>query len=77
MERMNSPHLSAFQEIVYWSNNGSVLKKQAGFSSLLAKLNSPHRVYVRLMDAPFRTTVEALTKIAAEQAAAKLSFSNP
>ena len=35
------------------------------------------REYARTLGDPLRTTVEAPTKIAAEEAAAKLGFSNP
>ncbi len=35
------------------------------------------REYARMMGDPLRTTVEAPTKIAAEEAAARLGFSNP
>jgi len=35
------------------------------------------REFARMMGDPLRTTVEAPTKIAAEEAAAKLGFSNP
>ena len=35
------------------------------------------REYARVMGDPLRTTVEAPTKIAAEEAAARLGFSNP
>ena len=35
------------------------------------------REYARSLGDPLRTTVEAPTKIAAEEAAAKLGFSNP
>ena len=35
------------------------------------------REYARTLGDPLRTTVEATTKIAAEEAAAKLGFSNP
>jgi hypothetical protein len=37
----------------------------------------PDREYARELGDPLRTTVEAPTKIAAEEAAAKLGFSNP
>ena len=36
-----------------------------------------NREYARTLGDPLRTTVEAPTKIAAEEAAAKLGFSNP
>ncbi len=35
------------------------------------------REYARVMGDPLRTTIEAPTKLAAEEAAAKLGFSNP
>ena len=54
-------------------NTTTVLKS----SNQLWGIYHTDREYARTMGDPLRTSVEAPTKIAAEEAAAKLGFSNP